>query len=215
MSDIFSEVDEEVRKDKSMELWNRYGKFVIAGSILVVAATAATVGWKNYQQSESRAQGKQFEDALALIGEKKFDEASSAFAALAETGSEGYQALALLRQADALLKAGKGDEAVAVFDAIAANDALAEEFRGLASIKAGFYLLDNGTADDVRQRVTDASAPGGIWSALAKEILALNDLKAGKIDEARQQFSALKEDASAPSGVKQRAAELLLAIENK
>ncbi|MFT6558268.1 MAG: hypothetical protein ACJAYR_002135, partial [Sneathiella sp.] len=25
MSDIFSEVDEEVRKDKSMELWNRYG----------------------------------------------------------------------------------------------------------------------------------------------------------------------------------------------
>ena len=45
MSDVFREVDEEVRKDRALTLWNRYGRFLIGGVVGVVAATAAWQGW--------------------------------------------------------------------------------------------------------------------------------------------------------------------------
>ncbi len=38
MSDIFSEVDEEVRKDRSLELWAKYGKYVIGGSVIFIVS---------------------------------------------------------------------------------------------------------------------------------------------------------------------------------
>ncbi len=215
MSDIFSEVDEEVRKDKSVELWNRYGKYVIAGSILIVAATASVVGWKNYQLSESQAQGAQFQKATTLVGEQKFDDAAAAFSLLAEDGSAGYQALASLRQASALVQAGKGDEAVQVYDALAANPNVDAEFSAIAKVMAGYYLLNKGSTEEVRKRVSDMEGADHIWSATARELLALSDLKDGKVEEARTKLKALQEDASAPSGVKQRAGDLLTALKNR
>ncbi len=215
MSDIFSEVDEEVRKDKSVELWNRYGKYVIAGSVLIVAATASVVGWKNYQLSVAQTQGAQFQKAAALVGEQKFDDAAAAFSLLAKDGGAGYQALASLRQASALAQAGKGDEAVQVYDALAVNPDVDPEFSAIAKVMAGYYLLNKGSTEEVRKRVADMEGANHIWSATARELLALSDLKDGKIEDARTKLKALQEDASAPSGVKQRAGDLLTALKNK
>ncbi len=215
MSDIFSEVDEDVRKDKSVELWNKYGKFVIGACILAVAGTASVVGWKNYMLSEARDQGRMFEDAVSLMSEKKYDQASAAFTNLAEVGNEGYQALAKLRQANALIAAGKGAEAIEIYDALAQNKDLGAEFTSVAGILAGYYLLNNGSSDDVRKRVSALSAAGTIWSASAKELMAMSDLKDGKIEEARAQLTELQQDATAPQGVKARAEQLLAALKNK
>ena len=38
MADIFDEIDEELKQDRTKALWTRYGKFVIA------AATAVVIG---------------------------------------------------------------------------------------------------------------------------------------------------------------------------
>ena len=32
MADIFDEIDEELKQDRTKELWTRYGKFVIAAA---------------------------------------------------------------------------------------------------------------------------------------------------------------------------------------
>ena len=45
MSDIFTEVDEEVRREQLKKLWERYGNYAIALAFLVVAAVAA---WRAY-----------------------------------------------------------------------------------------------------------------------------------------------------------------------
>ena len=38
MSDIFNEVDEEVRREQLKKLWERYSNLIIGAAILVVAA---------------------------------------------------------------------------------------------------------------------------------------------------------------------------------
>ena len=41
VSDIFHEVDEEVRREQLKKLWDRYGNYVVAAAFLLVAAVAA------------------------------------------------------------------------------------------------------------------------------------------------------------------------------
>jgi len=213
VADIFSEVDEDVRKDRSLELWAKYGKFVIGGAILVVAATAGFVTWQKYQTSQAQEMGGAFEAASKLILERKYDEGAAAFAELSVKADGGYEQLAKLRQANALVAAGKGADAVAVYDEVAASDAAAE-FKNAARIFAGYYLIDNGSADEVRDRVSTLSGEAGVWSANARELLALADLKEGKKDAALTELKALAEDAGAPEGVKSRSSQLVKILSN-
>ncbi|HSG94166.1 MAG TPA: hypothetical protein VLA28_01510, partial [Afifellaceae bacterium] len=64
MADIFQEVDEELRRDKAAEVWTRYGRYIIAAAVFIVAATASYVGWKQYRLQQQTAYGERF--ALAL-----------------------------------------------------------------------------------------------------------------------------------------------------
>jgi len=51
VSELFDEVDEEVRREQLKKLWDRYSIFIIAGAILIVAAVG---GWRGYQYLEAK-----------------------------------------------------------------------------------------------------------------------------------------------------------------
>lgn len=213
MSDIFSEVDEEVRKDRSLELWAKYGKFVIGGAVVVVAATAGFVAWQNYQISKAQELGGAFEAANKLVLERNFEEGVSAFAKLSVEADGGYENLAKLRQANALVAAGNGADAVVLYDEVAASDAAAE-FKNAARIFAGYYLIDNGTSEEVRDRVSALAGDTGVWSSNARELIALADIKDGKKEAALTELKALAEDAGTPEGVKSRSEQLVKILSN-
>ena len=46
VSDIFDEVDEEVRREQFKKLWDRYGTLFVALAVLIVVAVG---GWRGYQ----------------------------------------------------------------------------------------------------------------------------------------------------------------------
>ena len=212
MADIFNEVDEDVRKAKSLALWKSYGKYVIAGAVLIVAGTASYVGWQNYTKSQSAAQSTRFEAAAAMVTDKKLAGAATEFSALATDGNAGYRPLSLLREAAALLDAGNGAEALEVYSALGSDGSVDPEFSSLAHLLAGYYLLDNGSTDDVRSRVEPIMQAGSIWNASANELVALSYLKDGNGAKAREVLLALQEDASTPADVKERVTQLLAAI---
>lgn len=41
MSDIFQEVEEDVRRERYEKLWKKYGNYIIALAVLIVAGVAA------------------------------------------------------------------------------------------------------------------------------------------------------------------------------
>jgi|TARA_R110000850_G_scaffold44553_1_gene113134 hypothetical protein len=213
VADIFNEVDEDVRKEKSLALWKAYGKYVIGLAVLIVVATGSYVGWQNYTQSQSRTQGAEFGAAAALMANDQPGEAAAAFAGLAESGNSGYRPLASLREAAAFLEAGQGDKALQVYDALAADSSVDPEFSALADLMAGYYLLDNGTTDDVRNRIADLSEPGGLFNASANELLALTYIKDGEISRAREVLTIIQNDAGVPEDIKGRVSQLLAALE--
>ena len=99
MSDIFQEVDEEVRREQLKKLWERYGTLLIAACVLLVVAVG---GWRAYEWWEAKKAaeaGTAFQAAIALSSEGKNKEAEDAFAKLAASGTSSYRMLARFREA--------------------------------------------------------------------------------------------------------------------
>ncbi|MDA1133084.1 MAG: tetratricopeptide repeat protein, partial [Proteobacteria bacterium] len=106
MSDVFREVDEEVRKDRALSLWNRYGRFLIGGVVAVIVATAAWQVWSTWSLSQRRADAEQFLNGLGLVAQDRPGEALGIFEQLGADAGAGYRALAQLQHGAALVAAG-------------------------------------------------------------------------------------------------------------
>ena len=212
MSDIFKEVDEDVRREKHSELWAKYGKYIIAIAVVVVAATAATVSWREYSKNQMLEAGSNFAAAKALVVAQKDAEAADAFAKLAAGSSAGYAAIARLEEAAALARSKDVEAALKIYDALAADSSADQNFRQLASLHAASHLLDGGDTAGARSRLETLTSASSPWRHSARELLGLAAMAEGNTEEAIKTFKALSEDATTPRGARARAAEMLAAL---
>ena len=81
--EFIREVDEELRRDRFATLWRRYGAMVLGAAILIVAATAAKVGWDHWTQQVRAAEATRFAAAQRVLLAGDHAEAATQFAALA------------------------------------------------------------------------------------------------------------------------------------
>jgi hypothetical protein len=196
VSDIFNEVDEEVRREQLKKLWDRYSVYIVGAAVLLVVAVA---GWRGYEwlQAKNAAEaGAAFQSAAALSDQGKHAEAEAAFAKLAETSTAGYRDLARLRIA-AELAQHDTKAAVAAYDAVAADSGASQVMRDLAALRAGYLLVDSGSFADVRQRLEPIAGDGRTFRNSARELLGLAALKAGDTTAARNWFEAIASDPDA------------------
>ena len=212
MSDIFREIDEELRRENIQQLWSRFGKYIIGLAVLAVLATAGVMGWRQYQLHQRQAQGVNYVAALELARQGKNAEAGAAFAELAKTASGGLGALAQLEAGAAKVQAGDTSGAIAVYDALAADSSADPVFRDIATLLAARYSLDKGDPHAVIARLTPLTNASNPWHGLAIELRAVAELKAGDTAKAKDDFETLTKDSTVPAGVRQRALEMQAAL---
>jgi len=51
VSELFDEVDEEVRRDQLQKLWEKYSIYIVAGALLIIAGVG---GWRGYEYLEAQ-----------------------------------------------------------------------------------------------------------------------------------------------------------------
>ena len=203
MSDIFTEVDEEVRREQFKKLWERYGNYVVAAAFLVVAAVAA---WRAYDYWETRRAaeaGAAYDSAARLAEEGKHSEAEAAFAKLVADGTAGYRMLARLREAAEIAERDP-KAAVAAYDKIAGETSGQPLVSELASIRAAFLLVDTAKLDELTGRLEPLAQPSGTFRHTARELLALAAWRNRDTAALRRWSDAAKNDPEAPSGVRSR-----------
>ncbi|MFQ5984886.1 MAG: tetratricopeptide repeat protein [Alphaproteobacteria bacterium] len=209
MSDIFKEVAEDVRRERYIQLWRKYGKYVVGAVSAVVLVIVAIVGWREYQVRMSLARGERFMAAVKVLESGAPERAAEAFAALAEDTGAGYGALARLRQAEALAAAGHREGAVAVYDRLAADGSVDPAFRQLAALMAVIHLMDVAAPNELAERLQPLAADDSPWRFTARELLGVLALSRGDHEEARTVFTGILEDRAAPARTRVRAAEFL------
>lgn len=207
MSDIFREVEEDVRSAQLKALWDRYGILVIGAAVAVVVATGIGVYWQDMQRTKREAAAMQFLAGEKLLLDGKAAEAVAHFAKLAqETGIEGYALLARMKEAAAKLDAGDVSGAVGAYDALAADSEMDPLLRAVASLKAAMLLFDTASDDELKLRLNPLAKDDGPVRYSAREMLAFLALREGAADK---QFQDLADALEAPQGVRARAAEIL------
>lgn len=211
MSDggVFDEVDEELRREQLKKLWDRFGTYVIAGAVLIVAVVGGAKAWQAYQDKAAAEAGVRFEAAAQLAAAGKVDEAAKAFEAIATGGSSGYRQLALLRLAGAKAAAGKADEAVAGYDAIAKDSGGDPLLRTAARLQSALLRLDTADWTEMQNRLSDLNVDGNPWRHSARELIGMAAYKAGKSKEAEAAFQQILADPQTPQALQQRAQVML------
>ena len=204
MSDIFQEVDEEVRREQLKKLWERYGGYLIAACIAVVIGVGAWRGYEWWQAKQAAQSGAAFEQAVTLAESGKHQEAAAAFAKLASDGTPGYRVLARLRQA-AELAATDRKSAVADYDAIATDNRVGQVVQDLAAVRGSFLLVDSAPYSEILQRLEPLTAPDRAFRHSAREILALSAWKAGDMAAAHRWTEMIMSDPQTPPGPRSRA----------
>ena len=211
MADVFREVDEELRQEHYAKLWQKYGRYVIVLALLIVVGTAANVGWREYVRAAREADGARFATALELLAAGKPSQAANAFAGLVSDGGDGYPTLAALQQAAALAAGGDRRGAIAIYDGLA-QTAEGELLQGLARLLGALSALDGAAEGEVERRLEPLLGGQGPWRHSAREVAALAAQQGGRLDAARKLFTELADDATAPAGIRARAAEMLAAL---
>ena len=207
MSELFDEVDEEVRREQLKKLWDRYSIYIVAGALLIIAAVG---GWRGYQYLETQKAaeaGAAFDAAIELADQNKHAEAEAAFNKLAATAPSGYRMLARLRAAAEVAvrdpKAG-----AKLYDEIAADRSAGTEQQDLARVRAAGLLLDTESYPDMLQRLGAATKPEATFRHTARELLALSAWHANDTTAARQWLDMIANDGETPSAMRSRAEAL-------
>ena len=207
MSELFDEVDEEVRREQLKKLWDRYSIYIIAAALLIIAAVA---GWRGYEYLEAQKAadaGAAFDAALDLAEQNKHAEAQAAFDKLATTAPAGYRMLARLRAAGEVA-ASDPQAGAKLYDELAADRSIGTEQQDLARIRAAGLLLDTDSYPNMLQRLEAASKPDATFRHTARELLALSAWRANDITSARQWLDMIASDGETPAAMRSRAEAL-------
>lgn len=207
MTDIFHEVDEEVRREQLKKLWERYGYYIIAGCVLIVAGIGAWRGYEWWETKKVAEAGVAFEQAVTLAESGKPQEAEAAFAKLATDGTAGYRVLARLREAAELAQSDP-KAAIKSYDDIAADRGAGEAIQDVAALRAGFLLVDSASYAEMRTRLEPLTRADRPFRYSARELLTLSAWKHGDMSAARQWADMIITDPQTPAGARSRA-ELL------
>jgi hypothetical protein len=210
VSDIFREVDEEVRREQFKKLWDRYQHLVIIGAVLIVAAVAGWRGYEWWTAKKAMEAGSAFEEAITLSEAGKHAESSVAFARIATDGTAGYRYLARMRQATELAQTDP-KSAITAYQQIAADSAAGPVLRDLAALRAGSLLIDQGNYAEARKILEPLAGSDRTFRHTARELLALAAWRSGDVAEIKRWSDMMSTDPQTPPATRSRV-EMLIAL---
>lgn len=204
---FIDEVSEELRRDRMLRLWRRWGPWIVGVIVLLVIAAGVASWLENQDEAEAREAG------AALIAISEMDGArdrAEMYADMAAEREGGVALVARLSQAAALAEAGDADAAAAALEAVESDGSVAPVYRSLAGLKAAMLRAPSRTPEEREQALAPHLAEGQPFRLLALERRAVARLEAGNLEGARADIDAALADPMLSPTLRQRLEQLSL-----
>ena len=202
------EVDEELRRDELQSLWKRFGRLIIGGIVLLLAAWG---GWLYWQDRETRAaglEGEQLSQALDDLQSGNPDAALAKLGPLAESKQVGYRASAKMAQAAVAMERNDLAAAAKMFGEVATDTRIPQPWRDLALVRQTAAEFDAVKPELIVARLRPLAAKGNPWFGSAGEMVAAAYLKMGKAELAGKMFADIGKDENVPETIRSRAVQM-------
>ena len=210
MSNIFSEIDEEVKVDKYKKIWTDYRKYIIFFVSVIVIIFIILVSYSLYSEKRQSRISGQYLEALSLIKSDK-KKAEEIFQSIVDEGVSGYSHLANLSLGGMKLQEGAVKESKIFFTKNKKHLSFKDP---LFKITDYIYSIQSIDANDeqVKTRVNDVFNFGGYWSMLATELKGYIFIKEKDYDSALKAFEKVTNEELSTQSSKSRANEMIRAI---
>lgn len=208
---FYREVDEELRREQLSQGWQRWGKFIIGGFLLLLAAIAGFLYWQQHQEEQRGVQGERY---TKVLDETQAKGAATVpeLEAIAAEGEPGYRASALLAKADIAAQTGDLPGAAAAFKAIADDAKLPQPYRDLALVRQTAAEFDRIPPQQIIDRLRPLAMAGNPWFGSAGEMTALAYLKLNQPKRAAPIFAAMAREEALPPSIRSRAVQMAGAL---
>ena len=202
------EVDEALREQQMQDAAQKYGVPIAIIIVLIIAGVGGWLWWDGSKTAAQEDRGERFTMALDRIRQGQSESADDMLAKLANEKDSGTAVLARLTQAGVELEAGRTDEAVKIYDAIAADGDVPQLMRNLATVRAVAAQFDELKPQDVIDRLKPLAVAGNPWFGSAGEMVAMAYMEQGKDDLAGPLFAELARDEDVPESIRRRAGQM-------
>ncbi|WP_445678681.1 tetratricopeptide repeat protein [Radicibacter daui] len=210
---LIREVDEELRQEQLKALWDKYGILAIIAVVLVILGVGGYTAWETWQAKQAEARTAALESALnEWQAASSEDDKLRVLQGAASSLDHGGATLARFFEAAQEAKAGHVDQAVAIYEKLAADESQLAPLRSLALLEEVMVQADSGDPAALATKLAPLTAEGSAWRYSARELDAVLALRAGDTDRAKSTLSALADDDAAPQTLRQRVRETLAAL---
>jgi hypothetical protein len=205
---IFQEIDEDLERQRMEALWKKYGGWIIAAAAIVVLGTASYTAWGSWRTGQDQKATSALIDILAKPPAESDKEIAALQSFAAQNHGDTQGTFAQLHAASLAAKNNDPKKAVEIYDAIAGDTKADPAFRQLADLFSVQAQMDTGDPVSLQKRLQPLLADNAPWRFSAMEMDAFLALRAGDKAKAKQLFTELSQDASAPQSIVARATDM-------
>ena len=204
MTDLFEEVEEQLRSDQYRKLARRLAPWLIGLAAAALAITLGYWGWDSYQKTVISKAAQSYAEAIDTFVAGDRAKARLLWTDISKSGARGYKSLSLMHLGAYALDEKKTADAVKLFDE-AAKAAPDEVIGDAARLKSAFALLDTASLADMEGRLKPLLEDGRPYRVQAREALAFAKLRTGDLSGARGEFTLVSQSLDATDGARARA----------
>jgi hypothetical protein len=202
------EVDENLRRDQLQDMAKKYGAWIVAAAVLLLAAIGGWIYWQDRQEKAASQDSEVLAQIYTDIGAGKVANVPQRLDALA-AGSEGaLKASAMLARGAVAIEQNDRAAATAKFNEVASAKDLPQPYRDLGLIRATSMEFDTLRPEQVIARLQPLTKPGNPWFGSAGELTAMALVKQGKKLEAGRLFAAIAADQQVPESIRARSVQI-------
>jgi hypothetical protein len=203
------EVDEEYRREQAMQIFQRYGRLIIGGVVVLLIALAGWLYWQSHSEGKAGQRGEEYDAAMRLVEQGQNDKALPALDKVAADSGEGFAAMARIAQGNLLLQKNDAKGAAAKFAEVANDTKIEQPYRDLALLRQTVAEYDSLQPRVVIDRLKGLVNPNSPWLGTAGELVAAAHLKMGNRAEAGKLYGQIAQGGEkVPVSIRQRAVQL-------
>ena len=201
MANIFREVDEDIRKERYINLFRKYGVYVIAIIVIIVGTLAGIQFYSGYQVNKNEML---FAEYINII-ENNSDDTLEILSDSGNTSNLFLNGMYLLKRSDLLVASGQIDQATLLLSEAIENNALNKIHNDVAIYKLLMINIETLSIEEIKSYQNKLISEVDAFY-LTEELIAIKFLIEGQKEDAIKKFSELSTNNSVPIEIKNRSA---------
>lgn len=204
--EFLEEVEQDIRHEKYIKLWHKYGRYFTGALVGILAITAGMNVYHHYETKQRLEAAQKFADVEQLVARGQVEQALTVLASMGEESTKTYPVLAQFSRAALLKHKGGADnlaKAAEIYQALSQNHKADASWRDLAKVLYVYVEIERGQVayPDLVKQLEPLEAENAPWQALALETEGMLHYKNGEKTKASEIFVKLAQDKNTAEGI--------------